>query len=455
MLDKILKTIFFLSLGFVLFTGICAVLHFQYKKSTPLSGIFEGGEVWYTLKTKEDKFAPKGSKKLGLEITNHPKSGKKGRRAKRKKLERVSSKAYDGYTLVSARNLPNVYLIDMHQNIVHEWNIPFQKVWPHPTHINRSSESVRTIIRHAEMTPDGDLIAVYSETRDTPYGYGIAKVDKDSNVLWTYSENAHHEFYIDQTTGNIYALIHKFIHEPVKGMEDLHYPILQDFVTVLSPKGKEINRVSVLEAFRDSPYKSIMQKDTKRAKKWDLIHSNSVAKLEPSMAAKFPAFKEGQVLISMRNLSTIAVIDMDAKQVVWAQTGPWKKQHSARFTPQGTILVFDNTGLRSHQSRILEYDIQSNAITWSYMGGNDIRFFNKGYGAVDQLPNENRLVMDSYGGKIFEVTKNKDLVWRYDLSTHVQRIKRTIKKSKAGAGKVITMTAKRYSPTETKFLKKP
>jgi len=64
------------------------------------------------------------------------------------------------------------------------------------------------------------------------------------------------------------------------------------------------------------------------------------------MAEQFPFLEKGQVLISMREIDTIAVVDLDKEQVVWATHGSWHRQHDPDFLPNGNLLIFDNiTGL--------------------------------------------------------------------------------------------------------------
>src|SRR3546814_9450631 len=36
------------------------------------------------------------------------------------------------------------------------------------------------------LMPNGDLIVQFETYGDTPWGYGIARLDKDSNVVWRY-----------------------------------------------------------------------------------------------------------------------------------------------------------------------------------------------------------------------------------------------------------------------------
>jgi hypothetical protein len=154
--------------------------------------------------------------------------------------------------------------------------------------------------------------------------------------------------------------------------------------------------------------------------------------LPQSLSPEFPEFKPGQVLVSLRKLDTIALIDTDDGVVVWAARGPWKAQHDAQFLGNGHLLIFDNLGLAG-ASRVLEYDPRTQAFPWSYSGENSVTFCTRERGMSQRLPNGNTLIVDSEGGRLFEVTLDKELAWSYDV------------------GSFIT-TARRYSPDQLLFI---
>ena len=300
----------------------------------------------------------------------------------------TKAKAYEGYTLITARYSQHVYLLDMEGKIVHKWNAGFNKAWPKPKHLKTSLPNKRIYLEKAVLYPNGDILVTYTGAGDTPYGYGLAKFNKNSQLLWKYSQHTHHDIYIDQTSGDIYALIHSFVRSPIEGLEGLQYPILAEHIVRLSPDGKELDRIFIPTTFRDSSYKEMLYKQQKSQLPWDRFHTNAIMKLEPSLAKKFPLFKAGDLLISLRNLNAIAVIDPHTKQVRWAYDGLWKSQHSAKFTSRGTIMLFDNKARiynKNPYSRIIEINPNTLQIEWSYIGTPDNNFFSDIYGRVQEL----------------------------------------------------------------------
>lgn len=351
-------------------------------------------------------------------------------------------KAWNGYTLINTELSPTAYLADMEGRIVHQWDMPFSKAWPLPSHVRvRFIDATR--MEKAMVFANGDLIATYTNEKDTPYGYGLVKMDKNSNVLWTYSGHTHHDFYVDRATGVIYALDQEMIETPVARLEHLSYPVLDNGIVVLLPDGKAIKRISLLRAFRDSPFYPLLYHETRKAHHdWDVLHANSIAMLEPDIAARFPQFKPGYLLVSLRNLNTLAVIDPDSRKVVWAYNGLWKRQHSASFLANGHILLYDNKGhvVRNDvSSRIFEIDPATLSIRWSYGIKSEQRFFSEFQGRVQRLANGNTLITVSYDSRILEVTPEGRTVWEYKIGN--------------GADiRPVIFSAIRYAPESLPFL---
>src|SRR3546814_3441028 len=59
----------------------------------------------------------------------------------------------------------------------------------------------------------------------------------------------------------------------------------------------------------------------------DFIHTNTIEYIDAEKAAVLPFAEEGQVLLSFRDIGTLAVIDLDSEEIVWARRGDWAGQH--------------------------------------------------------------------------------------------------------------------------------
>ena len=428
-----------LSAGLLVFVAGVALSFFRLPPALWVETALEGGKVW-------------------MDALLHPlqHAGRADDAVLRRQVTWNKDKAFNGYTLLTLGNSTTAYLVDMDGNVVFTWSAPFENVWPHAKHIHYVGTELAgsTMLGKAKLLPNGDLLAVYEGIGDTPYGYGLAKIDRHGKAVWTYDDNMHHDLYIDKENGNIYGLSHALVDNHPLDSDDIMRRVLMDTIVTLSPQGKELDRLPVIDAFLNSPYRLLLTSQIVN-QEWDVMHTNSIVKLEPSMAAAFPLFKPGQLLVSVRNPSILAVVDPKTRAVVWAYGGLWKHQHSARFLPNGHILLFDNECYEVDQrtnSCIVEFDPNRLAVAWSYEGSVENPFFSKEGGSVERLPNGNSLILEAHRSRIFEVTPDKELAWEYKLP-------RTLITETDPGGKekevieVFITSATRYTADELPFLK--
>lgn len=333
-------------------------------------------------------------------------------------------RAYPGLTLFTSGEGNRALLIDMDGQIVHEWRQPFSKVWDKSAATRSPVPDTQVYFRKAHVFPNGDLLAIYIGTGDTPWGYGMVKLDKDSNVIWKNLDHFHHDFAITKD-GTIYGLTHSFRKRPLPGANHLDLPVLEDFLVILSPEGKTLKRISLLEAINRSPYHRLLERIWWFSL-WDPLHTNNVDVLDSDMAErlrpKIPVAAPGQVLLSFRELAggTIALLDMNKEEIVWAMRGSWMAQHDADVMPNGDLLLFDNLGnfSRGGISRILEVDPVTTGIVRSYSGTLAHPLDNYLRGAQELLPNGDILITEASHGRLVEVAPNGEIVWEFYNPIH-------------------------------------
>jgi hypothetical protein len=340
------------------------------------------------------------------------------------------SRTYDGFTMVTTTEGPRAKLLDMRGKVVHQWELPFSQAWPSPDHVKNPVGDDQIHWFRAHLFANGDLLAIYQVETDTPCGYGLLKLNKDSQLLWKYAGRVHHDLDVDGN-GTIYALTHELKRQAPAGLEYLPTPYVADSLVVLSADGQEVASVRIDEAIRDSAYALLLStaiaelttpRDRTRLSsgfdelllqplsKGDLIHANSVKVLTPARAERFPLFQAGQLLLSLRTPHAIAVLDVGKRSVVWAALGPWRIQHDAEFLDNGHLLLFDNHGWHKG-CRVIEYDPVTQGMPWVYSDADASPFFASFRGVKQRLPNGNTLVVDPDNRRLFEVTQSKELVW--------------------------------------------
>ncbi len=287
--------------------------------------------------------------------------------------------------------------MDMSGTLLHTWRLPYNQVQnpipnPHPW-FSGSWRRVR-------LLDDGSLLAIYEDL-------GLAKVDLNSRLLWWYDGKAHHDLDV-LADGTIYVLTRQRRNRPRLNRRQ---PVIEDFVTVLSPNGVEKRSISILDAFlRSDEYRSLVGQLTNPH--GDLFHTNTIEILDHRMAMHGDRFRLGNILLSIRHLDTIAVLDPDSETIVWAATGSWKWQHEPTVLDNGNLLLFDNRGLGT-ASRVLELNPPSCDIVWSYQGDPPETFYSVYCGTETRMPNGNTLITETCAGRAFEVTASGEIVWEF------------------------------------------
>ena len=278
-----------------------------------------------------------------------------------------------GLTLFTPSAGPEALLIDAEGRTVHRWCRPGAAYWS-----------------RARMLDDGSVLVITSDPAR------LVCLDHVSDVRWRSWERAHHDLDVGKD-GTIYVLVREAVTYP-----DIHDGgnILDDQIAILGPKGRGLGSVSILDVFRASDEYSDWVSNNELPEGPDILHTNSIEVSE----------RDGRTtaLVSIRSIGALALIDLDAKSLVWALRGEWRMQHEAQFVSD-RILLFDNLGL-DERSRVIEIDPDDGRILWEW---SEPGFFTRGAGAVQRLSNGNTLITESENGRIIEIDPDGDIVWEY------------------------------------------
>lgn len=302
-------------------------------------------------------------------------------------------KAYDGLNLVTSAHAPEAVIMDMEGNVLHKWSCKISRAWPD---FKPEKPSPRhSCWRRSYLMENGDLIVIFA-------GSGLVKLDKESNIIWTVFNHAHHDLYIAEN-GNIYVLTRE---AHINEKYNKEKPILEDYICILDPDGNQLNQISILETIEKSKFSPILN----RLESWgDITHTNTIELIEHNTS--IPYFSKGRILISILGLDLICVVDIN-KGVVWAESDLWSQQHQPTLLDNGHLLILDNKGI-NNKSRVIEFDPVSRKFYWVYGGIEEEPFYTPTCGSCQRLPNGNTLITESDPGRAFEVTFDKSIVWEY------------------------------------------
>ena len=297
------------------------------------------------------------------------------------------NRASNGYTLaLFERRIPMI--IDMNGRIVHAW------------------PEVRAKSR-ARLLPDGSLLTLGLDKTVSRWSWAGERIGH-----WELPGRIPHHDLIRTSSGNL-LVITRTKGEPTDDLLEL-----DDSGAVVWEWSSEehlapfLDRLSVSEG-SDMTFANETQE-------LDLTHVNSVQELPENrhFDAGDDRFRPGNLLISARNLDSIFVIDRQTGEVTWDYTEGLDYQHEALMVEPGqpgagNILVFNNgyhNRYRYRSSEVFEIDPITAQRTWEYSSPT---FYSSTGGLEQPLPNGNVLISSSLGGRVFEVTRDGDLVWQW------------------------------------------
>jgi hypothetical protein len=305
-----------------------------------------------------------------------------------------------GYNLYVSAHAPAAHLMDMSGEVVHRWERTYGEVCPG----EGDDGPGQNHWRRAKLLENGDLLVVFDY-------YALVRLDKSSNPIWTLCGRYHHDVTWN-SEGRVFAL-----RTAPRSSRDGRSgaPAPDDLVEQISPEGDVLASTSLLDALEKSRFSDLL--DGLRGR--DELHTNTITLLEGPVVEGSRQFSAGQVLLSFRNLDALAVLDLESDEIVWATRGPWKAQHEPVLLENGSVLLFDNLGL-GQSSRILEYDLATHTVGWSYPKTPSPSFFSAVCGSQQRLSNGNTLIVESTAGRAIEVTSEGEVVWEFRSAHRVK-----------------------------------
>lgn len=359
-------------------------------------------------------------------------------------LKYDKAKSYGGYTLFAPMiNCKTTYLIDMEGYLVHKW------------------ESEYTPGFYAMLLPNGNLLRG-GVLKNTPTAIGgtagiVQEIDWNGKVVWEYKmaspTEVHHHCFDRMPNGNTLILGWEFksIDEAIaKGRDPktipisvfaagkYHYGFWVDFVREVDKNGKTVWEWHVWDHIGTGPHQfdinyKLPDPVGSYYPNFDWTHFNTVEYIP----------ENDQILLNSRNISEFYIIDHKTGKMVyrwgnpsaygqgkrpsWYDNGSQKifGSHNATWLGKNRVQVFDNGSERpeGNRSAVMEVDITTGKIVWEYEAKMSNSFYSYRQGAAQRLPNGNVHITSTHGGHLFEVTKDKEVVWDYVSPVHNNELK--------------------------------
>lgn len=352
-------------------------------------------------------------------------------------------KAFPGYTIFTpfparSANEPfeapgEVYLMDMMGKTVHTWKTPYPPFY-------------------ARLMPDGHLVVTQRCSKPEPgrpgyedYQMGgatgmLMELDWESNPVFEHFDSAMHHDFRKLPNGNFIYVgwelippdLAKKVRGGQKGTEHKDGSMFCDYFHEIDSEGKTVWKWHGIEHF--DPDIDIIGSIHPR-EEW--THVNDV-----------DVMPDGNILSDSRHTDGAFIIDRSSGEIIWrwgnvayldeetgciehrnildpkTMGGPHDGHVIAEGLPgEGNMLIYDNA-MYIFYSRALEVDIKTGEVVWESEDPDGIEGYPNGrvhfspfISSADRLPNGNTLICSGGNGVIFEVTREKELVWHWVRAT--------------------------------------
>ncbi len=366
---------------------------------------------------------------------------------------REEGHAFPGALLIGSHYLvdPAIVLVNAAGEILHRWNVEKstanQAVLDLHPPLHKALEDQFYGIDDAMLMPDGSVIFSQSlRELNNLRAQRIARIDKNSKLMWEIPGLFHHDMILAED-GLIYATGSEARDTlPVVATQsDPKALYLGGVVHILTPEGEYRQTLHIEEAFANSPYahwlntfrvdlgdiQAVALRD--EVKLYDPIHLNSVDYITAEQAALHDGLAEGDLLLSMRGPSMIAILRPSENRILWAARGPWRHQHYVRMQADGSILIYDNEGdsrfdLRDSQSirldiqpRVIRYDMASGQSSVAIRTPEDVDMASYWRGYYKELANGDWLMSSSNRGRVLQLDPSGNIVWQLALGPLAQK----------------------------------
>ena len=274
------------------------------------------------------------------------------------------------------------------------------------------------------LAKDGRLTVTFHGRNIFPYTVGIAQFSPTGELLWRRFDRSHH--WIDTASdGHIAAPSARYIKMPEFAEDTLipnrcHTGVIDDEgVRLYSADGKVEKEFWIAESFAKSSWPGLLYAVRNGC---DPHHLNSVAIVEPSLADRLNGVDAGDLLVSVREPSVVAILDGDDGTVKRLVAGRTAAQHGPQFLPDGSVVVFDNLGGKRDQggTRIVRLDLENGTAETVFPRESGkqsgLPFQSDDGGHLSVSPDGKRLMIASkHQSHIFEVEiATGDILWEMD-----------------------------------------
>lgn len=249
----------------------------------------------------------------------------------------------------------------------------------------------RKFLHGTELFPDGSLIFTFDGS------ISLQRFDSCNKRLWAIPGVYSHTVSPDDAGTSVWT---------IESSDNLQQVAVAD--------GRVMREITVQDVIDANPMIDILElrrvhpndhgtNSRNTAGRWqsDSLHLNDVEPLPAALAARFPQFAAGDLLISARSLNLVLVLDPETLEIKWWRVGAVQRQHDPDWMATGEIMVFNNRMSRDF-SEIAAIDPKTMARRTLFDGRrND--FYSRIRGKAQRLDDGTLEITSAQQGRAFEV----------------------------------------------------
>jgi outer membrane protein assembly factor BamB len=185
--------------------------------------------------------------------------------------------------------------------------------------------------QHSILLKDGSILF-----KASPFGY-IYKIDENSKILWKSKKLANHAIELDEN-GNIWTGVYNLTNVTAN---KLGYN--EDAILCLDQEGNELYFKSLTDIYLENGLFESTVESTPVGYSWDFTYKDPLHLNDVEPVMKDGTFwKKGDVFISMRNKSLVALFRPETGKIIMQRQGPWLMQHDIDIENDSIISIFNN-----------------------------------------------------------------------------------------------------------------
>ncbi len=309
-----------------------------------------------------------------------------------------------------------IRVIDRAGNIIHQWQPDWFDIWGdegnYPSN-RRPHTQPGSVLHGAAVADNGDVIFNFENL-------STVRLTICGDLLWKLENYGHHTIFLDADRTIWVPAVTAIDADPVLHQNHIA-PTLDNTIERISPDGQILESTSVIDILQENDLLGLLYlsalKDPKTTVSGDTLHLNDIDIYPADFSSSI--FSPGDIMVSLRNISTIFVMDPETHKIKYRRTGDFLRQHDPDFIGGDSILLLDNRNLAPSTapeppgSRILEIDAATDSLQVKFRGTGGAAFFTAFMGKQQLLDNGNLMITSAMEGRAIELAADGTLLWEY------------------------------------------